>query len=158
MKFKIIPIFLFLLSCTVTSTNINNRIPYNAKGFAYIFNENDYNKSSKKSFDNNQLMISHNKIRTNSSIKIINPKTNDYLVIKNNKKINYPEFYTILITEKVAEELNINSNFPFVEISEIKKNKSFVAKKAKIYKEEKKIPSNAPVTSVQISNISKNKK
>ena len=44
MKFKIIPIFLFLLSCTVTSTNINNRIPYNAKGFAYIFNENDYNK------------------------------------------------------------------------------------------------------------------
>tara|TARA_B100000941_G_C28491720_1_gene548332 strand:- start:373 stop:1107 length:735 start_codon:yes stop_codon:yes gene_type:complete len=157
MKFKIIPIFLFLLSCTVTSTNINNRIPYNAKGFAYIFNENDYNKSSKKSFDNNQLMISHNKIRTNSSIKIINPKTNDYLVIKNNKKINYPEFYTILITEKVAEELNINSNFPFVEISEIKKNKSFVAKKAKIYNEEKKIPSNAPVTSVQISNISKNK-
>ena len=98
-------------------------------------------------------MISHSKIRTNSSIKIINPKTNDYLVIKNIKKINYPEFYTILITEKVAEELNINSNFPFVEISEIKKNKSFVAKKAKIYKEEKKIPSNAPVTTVQISNI-----
>ena len=39
-----------------------------------------------------------------------------------------------------------------------KKNKSFVAKKAKIYEEETKIPSKAPVTSVKISNISKNKK
>ena len=34
---------------------------------------------------------------------------------------------------------------------------SFVAEKAKVFKEEKKIPSNAPVTSVKISNISKNK-
>ena len=41
---------------------------------------------------------------------------------------------------------------------EIKKNKSFVAKKAKITMEEKKIPSKAPIASVKISNISKNKK
>ena len=40
---------------------------------------------------------------------------------------------------------------------EIRKNKSFVAKKAKIFNEEKKIPSKAPVASVQISNISKDK-
>ena len=45
---------------------------------------------------------------------------------------------------------------PILDITEIKKNKSFVAEKAKIYSEEK-IPSNAPVTSVQISNISKDK-
>ena len=44
-----------------------------------------------------------------------------------------------------------------LEITEIRKNKSFVAKKAKIFQEEKKIPSKAPVASVQISNISKNK-
>ena len=62
-----------------------------------------------------------------------------------------------MITEKVAEKLNIDFNLPLVEISEIKKNKSFVAKKAKIFNEEKKISSNAPVTSVTISNISKNK-
>ena len=40
---------------------------------------------------------------------------------------------------------------------EIKKNKSFIAEKAKIYNEEKKISSKAPVASVKISNISKNK-
>ena len=47
---------------------------------------------------------------------------------------------------------------PILEIIEIKKNKSFVAEKAKIFSEEKKISSKAPVANVQISNISKNKK
>ena len=79
------------------------------------------------------------------------------MVLKNTKKIEYPDFYKIIITKKVAKKLNINSELPFVEISEIKKNKSFIAKKAKIFNEEKKLPSNAPVTSVEISNISKNK-
>ena len=53
--------------------------------------------------------------------------------------------------------MNLNSDLPILDIIEIKKNKSFVAKKAKIYNEEKKIPSKAPVASVQISNISKEK-
>ena len=38
---------------------------------------------------------------------------------------------------------------------EVKKNKSFVAKKTKIFKEEEKIHNNAPVESVTINNISK---
>ena len=58
----------------------------------------------------------------------------------------------------MAEKLNLDSDLPLIEITEIKKNKSFVAKKAKIYNEEKKIPSKAPVASIKISNISKNKK
>ena len=57
----------------------------------------------------------------------------------------------------MQKNLNLNKKLPILEIIEIKKNKSFVAKKAKIFNEEKKIPSKAPVASVQISNISKNK-
>ena len=56
------------------------------------------------------------------------------------------------------DELQLNSDLPILEILEIKKNKLFVAEKAKIYNEEKKISSNAPVTSVKISNISKDKR
>ena len=41
---------------------------------------------------------------------------------------------------------------------EVKKNKSFVAKKTKIFKEEEKIYNNAPVEVVTIDNISKKKK
>ena len=45
-----------------------------------------------------------------------------------------------------------------VEVIEVKKNKSFVAKKTIIYNEEKKIPNKAPVETVTINNISISKK
>ena len=51
----------------------------------------------------------------------------------------------------------MNKDLPILEIIEIKKNKSFIAEKAKIFTEEKNIPSKAPVANVEISNISKNK-
>ena len=36
-----------------------------------------------------------------------------------------------MITQKVAEDLNIDKDLPLVEVLEIKKNKSFIAKKQK---------------------------
>ena len=157
MKFRLLIVFIFLFGCTNNTTRINYKSPYTANGFAYIYNETDYkNKVLKGKLDNSKLQISHNKLKTNTLIKLINPETKDYLVLKNTKRIHYPEFYKILITDKVAEKLKINKELPLVEVLEIKKNKSFIAKKAKIFTEEKKIPSNAPITSVQISNISKN--
>jgi len=158
MKFNLLIIFFLLVSCSTNSTKISSKIPFNASGFAYIYNQKDFNdKLIDGKLDNTQLQISHRSIKTNSLIKIINPDTKEYLILKNYKKINYPDFYKILITKKVATKLKINEELPLVEILEIKKNKSFVAKKAKIFNEEKKLSSNAPVTSVQISNISKNK-
>ena len=158
MKFKLLfSILFFLVSCT-TSSKLYIKTPFNSSGFAYIYNDNDYeNNFIKGKLDNTKLEISNSELKLNSLIKIINPKTKESMVLKNTKKIEYPDFYKIIITEKVAKKLNINAELPFVEISEIKKNKSFVAKKAKIFNEEKKLPSNAPVTSVEISNISKNK-
>ena len=159
MKYKIIIVFLVFYSCTINNTKIDNRIPYNSKGFAYIYNDEDFkNNIIKGKLDNSLMQVSHSNLNNNTLIKIINPKNNESLTIRNLKKIKYPDFYKILITKKVAEKLGIQSDFPLIEILEIKKNKSFIAKKAKIYSEEKKISSNAPVTSVEISNISKNKK
>ena len=158
MNYKFIIALFFITSCAVNSTKLENKAPFSSKGFAYIFNENDYNnKIIKGKLDNSQLQISLPKIKINSSVKLINPKTNDSLIVKNVKNLKFPEFYKILITKRVANKLNLNRELPLVEIIEIKKNKSFVAKKAIIYNEEKKISSNAPVTSVQISNISKDK-
>ncbi len=158
MKFKFIFLFLFVYSCSSTYTKIDNRKPYNTKGFAYIYNEQDYlNKIIKGKLNNEELQISHYFLRLNSSIKITNPKTQDTLTLKNVKKIKYPEFYKILISKAVAEKLKLDPQLPLVEIYEVKKNKSFVAKKAKIFNEEKKISSKAPVADVEISNISKNK-
>ena len=58
-----------------------------------------------------------------------------------------------MITKPVAEEINLEVDSPLVEIIEVKKNKSFIAKKTKIFKEEEKIHSNAPVETVTINNI-----
>jgi hypothetical protein len=158
MKFNILIFLVFLGSCSPHYTKLDNRKPYNSTGFAYIYNEQDYeNNIIKKKLNNDLLQISHQDLSIGSLIKIVNPKTNETLVLKNTKKIKYPEFYKILITASVANKLNIDSELPLVEILEVKKNKSFVAKKAKIYQEEKKISSKAPVTSVKIANISKKK-
>ena len=157
MKYNLL-IIIFLTSCTVNTTKLENRIPYNSKGFAYIYNEQDFeNKIIKGKLDNSKLQISHKDLKNYTLVKIINPLTKESLTITNFKKIQYPDFYKILVTEKVAQKLKLQPNFPLVEKIEIKKNKSFIAKKAKIFKEEKKLPSNAPITSVQIANISKNK-
>ena len=158
MKFNILIIFLIIISCSSNYTKLSNKSPYNSKGFAYIYKDiNNQIENINVKLDNTLSQIAHNKIRINSLIKIINPKTKDSIVVKNSKKVNYPDFYKIIITEQIAEKINLDKDLPLVEIIEIKKNKSFIAKKAKMFKEEKKISSNAPVTSVQISNISKNK-
>ena len=123
-----------------------------------VYNESDYeNKIIQMKLDNKKIQVFHNQLKTNTLVKLINPKTNSYLIVKNIRKTKYPDFYKILITEAVAKKLDIDPNLPLIEIIEIKKNKSFVAKKAKIFEEETKVPSKAPVTSVKISNISKDK-
>ncbi len=158
MKFKIILILLFFLcSCTNYSTSNNVKLSYSGKGFAYIYSEDDYiKKITKKKFNNELLVLGSNNLKIGTLIRITNPDKQTNITAKIIKRTEYPEFYKILITEAVAEKLQLNKLIPFVEIEEIKKNKSFIAKKSKIFTEEKKIPNNAPVDKVKIDNISLN--
>ena len=159
MRYSYIILFFLLVSCSIHYTKLENKTPFNSKGFAYIYNENDFkNKIIKTKLNNEIYQIAQKNLPIGTLIKVINPKTNQSITLKNQKKGRYPEFYKILISEAVAKKLNISNDLPIIEIIEVKKNKSFIAKKAKIFNEEKKISSNAPVTSVEISNISQNKK
>jgi hypothetical protein len=158
MKFKIIFFLFLVLSCSPQFSTINQKKLYAAKGFAYIYNDTDFKeKIIKGQMSNDKMEISHQNLKTGALIKIINPKNNKTIILKNIKRIAYPDFYKILISKPVAEKLSLDPNLPLLELIEVKKNKSFVAEKAIIYNEEKKISSNAPIESVQISNISKNK-
>ena len=158
MKFKLLLLFILLMSCAQNYSKTELKRPFSSKGFAYIYNEKDFeNKMIKKKFDINSLQIGHNKLKAGSLIKVINMKTNEYIVLKNNKKLDYPDFYKIVMTKPVADKIGINEHLPLIELIEVKKNKSFVAKKAKIFKEEEKISNNAPVENVQINNISSSK-
>jgi hypothetical protein len=159
MKYRLIILLFFLTSCAQNYSKSELKKPFNSKGFAYIYQEEDFiNKVIKKKLDKNSLQIAHNKLRPGSLIKIINVRTNNSIILKNSKRFQYPEFYKILITKPVADKLNLQVDLPLVEVIEVKKNKSFVAKKTKIFKEEEKIHSNAPVETVTINNISKNDK
>jgi|TARA_B100001063_G_C16648404_1_gene494598 hypothetical protein len=157
MKSKIFFLLFFLITaCSPQLTTLNKKKPYVATGFAYVYNELDFNKKIiKGKMGNDKLQISHQNLKTGTLLKISNPKNNESLILKNIKRIRYPDFYKILITKSVAEKLDLDTNLPVLEIIEVKKNKSFIAKEAKTFKEEKKISSKAPVDSVQISNISK---
>ena len=148
MKYKLFIFFILIFSCSSNYTKVDNRKSYSASGFAYIFNENDYElKKIKKKLNNEYFQIAHKDLRVGTLIKLINPKTKESIVLKNLKKIDYPDFYKILITKPVAVKLKIDKELPLIEILEIKKNKSFIAKRAKIFEEETKIPLKAPVTS-----------
>ncbi len=159
MKFSLILFFFFFLSCSAELTNLNQKKIYTAKGFAYIYNDNDFDQKIIKGKINDKVMqISHQYLKTGTLLQLTNPKNNKSITLKNVKRIKYPDFYKVLITLPVANKLELNKEFPIIEVIEIKRNKSFVAEKAKIYTEEKKISSKAPVATVKISNISKNKK
>ena len=155
MKYKIL-IFLLLVACSTDFTNNLSKTPYISSGFAYIYNDTDYtNKVIKKKFDNDKFMVGHDRLPVGTLLRITNPDNKKSKKIKINKKVDYPEFYKILITKKISDELSLNGDAPFVEINTIKKNKSFVAAKAVIFNEEKKVHSTAPVAKVRINNISK---
>ncbi len=159
MKYSFLFFILFLASCTENFNNQQTKKPFLSKGFAYVYNENDkVNGIINKKMDNKTFQAAHNRLRPGTLIKITNVKNNETVILKINKRFRYPDFYKILITEPVAKKLKLNKKSPLVEIIEIKKNKSFIAKKTKIYKEEQQIHNNAPVTSVKIDNISKVKK
>ncbi len=156
MKYKLILLLFILSACTQQLTTLNKKEPYAANGFAYIYNEFDFNeKIIKGKMNNDILQISHQNLKTGTLVKISNPKNNESIILKNVRRIRYPDFYKILITKAVTEKLKLDKNLPILEIVEVKKNKSFVAKEAKTFNEEKKISSKAPVENIQISNISK---
>ena len=158
MRYNYFLIFLLLCSCTSTSVNKYEKPVLNSKGFAYIYTLKDYeNKLIKKKINSDELIIAHNKIKRGSLLKITNPNNGKNIILKNSFRLDYPDFYKVLITKTVSSQIGLNENFPYVEVEELKKNKSFIAKKAETHEEEKQLGVKAPVEKVKINNISKTK-
>ena len=106
----------------------------------------------------NNFLVSHNKLRLGTKIRILNPVNKKFTEVIVKRKSNHDDFYKISISKYIADNLELDLNFPYIEISEIKINKSFVAKKAVTENIEKKIANKAPVDKININNLSKKKK
>ena len=161
MKFKYIIILFILTSCIGGNTQTNKSlsyVPYSSKGFAMLYDDNDYKKKIiSKRLDPETKQVAHNIMKGKSLVQITNPVNKKSIIIEVSKRAQYPTFYTILLTKKIFDDLEIDEEYPFVEIEQKVKNRSFVAKKAETFSEEKNVSDKAPISEIKIDNISKDK-
>jgi hypothetical protein len=159
-KSILIVFFIFLVGCEQNNLKkdvVNREImsKYKNSGFTLVYDPvlKKEKKISKK-IDNKSLFIFHKNLKKNSFVKITNPinqKTVIAEVISN--KVSFSDFYNSVITSRIADELSLNLNEPYIDLVLISQNSTFIAKKAKTYNEEKKIAEKAPVDGIQIDNL-----
>ncbi len=159
MKFKIIiiPIIFFLFTgCEQYTLNKSSTIDleiekkYKNTGFSLIYS----NELNLKKLENRSLFIFHKNLKSKSLVKITNPLNGKSLIaeVKSNK-VKFSSFYNSIISSRIAETLELNPKEPYIEITLISKNSTFVAKKAKIFEEEKEVAEKAPIDGIKISNL-----
>ena len=169
MKFSnliILMIFLFSTGCESDKKNKSSELNfkpekrYNNIGFSLIYDK----QMNLKKLDDRSLQIFHNDLKSRSLVKITNPLNNKSLIaeVKSNR-VKFSNFYNSIISKRIAETLDLNPSEPYIEITLISKNSTFVAKKTKTFEEEKEVAEKAPIDGIKISDlnektISKNKK
>jgi hypothetical protein len=159
--FLILYLSLFLIGCNQTTNYSSNKIEagavnkYKNLGFALIYNDS---LLEIKQLEPRSLNIYHKSLKKRSIVKITNPENDKYLLaeVKSNK-IKFSNFYNSILSLRIAEELDLNINEPYVEIALISKNSTFVAKKAKMFDEERTVAEKAPVDGIQINDLNAKK-
>ena len=160
----LISICIILSNCSTNTTVIykpNKTIVngYSNKGFALIYNEDLFNKKIvNKKIDERSLIIFQKYLKYKTPVKITNILNNRSLIATVGKNSKYPSFNNAVVSLRIADELELDINQPYVEIFEILENSIFVAQKAKTYEEEKNVAIKAPVNNISISDLNVNKK
>ncbi len=162
MNYKIVILLLFLtFSCTnqniVKKKAANNIIfqEYSNNGFTLIYSNDLFkNKIINKKLNERDLLVFQKNLKKDTTVKITNPLNNKSIIAKVKSKSKYPNFYNSVISIRIATELEIDSNEPFIHIESVDQNSVFYAGKAKMFEEEKNVADKAPVEGVNIVNIS----
>tara|TARA_B100001093_G_C26589276_1_gene910759 strand:+ start:99 stop:851 length:753 start_codon:yes stop_codon:yes gene_type:complete len=154
---RLIILCLFLNSCEyspnvkTTSKHIELEKKYINSGFALVYSDDLTNI---KKLETRSLSIYHKSLKKRSLVKITNPTNGKYLItnVKSNK-VKFSNFYNSVLSSRVAEELELNLSEPYVELALISKDSTFVAKKAKMFEEEREVAEKAPVDGIQINDL-----
>ena len=86
-------------------------------------------------------------------VKVTNLLNDKYLVARVGNIANYPFFYNSVVSIRIAKELELNENQPYVKIQTLSPNSTFIANKAKTFEEERIVADKAPVKGIMIQNI-----
>ena len=152
-------IMLFVSNCaSINQTKIQStqflEDPFINKGFTLIYNENLLKeKIISRKIDERSLIIFQKNLKKNTKVKITNIKNEKSIIATVGNKANYPSFNNSVLSIRIADEINLDKEEPYVEILEILENSVFVAKKAKTFEEEKKVATKAPVNNISISDL-----
>ena len=132
---------------------IENR--YKNSGFALIYNDE---LDGIKEIEPRSLMIYHKNLKKKSMVKITNPINGLSLIaeVKSNK-IKFSNFYNAVLSDRIAQTLELNEKEPYINIVLISKDTTFIAKKAKTFDEESVVAENAPVDGIQINDLNESK-
>ena len=148
-----------LNNCTTTTLTKNKNSntfdnPFINKGFSLIYNGKFYdNKIISKKIDERSLVIFQKNLKKNTIVKITNILNNKSIIGTVGSNADYPLFNNAVLSLRIADEIDLNENEPYVEILEVLEDAVFVAKRAKMFEEEKKVASKAPVNSINISDL-----
>ena len=165
MNYKIYLIFicLFLYSCNEYSnvkiiSSVVDKEVFKNKGFALIYHESLYKeKTISKKINERDLLIFQRNLKKNTSVVVKNIKNDKTVIAKVGANANYPLFNNSVISIRISQELELDINEPYIEIIEILDNSSFVAKKAKMFDEEKQVATKVPVETISIDSLNSEK-
>ena len=152
-------IFLLLTNCTSSNLTLNKKNTvlkksFSNKGFALVFDQKDYdNGIISKKINERSLVIFQKNLEIRTMVKITNMLNNKSIIAEVGKDANYPVFNNSVLSKRIADEIDLNIDEPYVEIIEISENSMFVAKKAKTFDQEKNVAKKAPVKSIDISDL-----
>ena len=159
----LITICIFLSNCETINLD-NSKIDktivtgYSNKGFALVYNEDYYtNKIITSKIDDRSLIIFQKNLNANTKVKITNILNNKSIIANVGKKSDYPLFNNSVLSKRIANEIELDSDEPYIEIFEISKGSMFVAKKAKTFEEEKNVATKAPVSDISINDLNSKK-
>ena len=160
-KFLLLIIAFFILSACNQEIHKDKKIniiseqKYKNTGFALVYN-NTLKKEKKisKNIEDRSLVIFHKNLRKDSFVKITNPSNQKTIIAKViSNKVKFSGFYNSVITNRIAEELSLNLDEPYIDLVLISQNSTFIAKKVKTFEAERKVAEKVPVDGIKIDNL-----
>ena len=160
--FFLIIFFLFFVNCSSVNNSLNKQKlivndGFSNKGFAMVYDQKYFDEGIiSKKIEERSLIIFQKNLKNNTQVKVTNLLNNKSLIARVGKNSSYPLFNNSVLSKRIANELDLDPNEPYIEILEIIENSIFIAKKAKTYEEEKNVAKKAPVKSISINDLNNN--
>ena len=114
-----------------------------------------YEKTGFAGVSKNNKIISY--LQKDSLIKITNKNNKISKVYKVDEQLKSTDSRIIYLPEIIYDEISLNREFPLVLVQSMRENKSFIAKKAKTFDEEKKINKKVKIETIEVLKIDNEK-